>query len=53
MITVVEKKMVTTLVEPEVYNKIEQERGHEPRSSFLRRIIVRWYNSLSTKEIDE
>jgi metal-responsive CopG/Arc/MetJ family transcriptional regulator len=33
-------KMVTALVEKEVYQAIETERGYEARSSFIRRILV-------------
>jgi len=39
-------KYLAVLVEPEISGAIEQERGREPRSSFIRRILVRWYNSL-------
>lgn len=42
-------EMVTCLVEKELWDAIEQEKGREPRSSFVRRILVRWYNSLGRK----
>jgi len=48
-----EKKLVHALVEPQIYNKIEKERGHETRSSFIRRILVRWYNSYEKEFLNE
>lgn len=36
--------VVTTLVEKEIWDEINIARGHEPRSSFVRRILVEWYN---------
>lgn len=39
-----QKVMIPTMVEPEIKERIDQERGHETRSSFVRRILVRWYN---------
>ena len=47
----VEKQLVHALVEPEIKAAIEQDRARETRSSFIRRIIVRWYNTRpETKE---
>jgi len=43
----VEKKLVAVLVAPEIFEYIENARGHERRSSFVRRIIVDWYNENS------
>ena len=40
----VEKELIHALVEPEIKEAIENDRGRETRSSFIRRIIVRWYN---------
>ena len=50
----VEKEIIHALVEPEVKQRIEQERGRETRSSFVRRIIIKWYNKLhGVKKFDE
>ena len=37
-------EMLTTMIEPVLYLHIERKRGHETRSSFVRRILVDWYN---------
>lgn len=39
-----QKVMIPTMVEPEIKERIDLERGHETRSSFVRRVLVRWYN---------
>lgn len=49
-----EKTLVHALVEPKVAERIEKERDRESRSSFIRRILVRWHNKLpGVKQIEE
>lgn len=45
--------MVATMIEEKLLERIEQERGREPRSSFIRHILVDWYNSISQDRIDD
>lgn len=44
------KELIYALIEPEILARIESEREHESRSSYVRRILVRWYNGLDGKE---
>ena len=48
------RERVTVLVEPEIKEQIEKQKDHETESSFVRRILVRWYNKIpGVKQIKE
>lgn len=48
-----QKVLVNSMVEPEIKESIDQKRGYETRSSFIRRILVAWHNQQKGAKIIE